>query len=65
MLELRPQLTVDATQGWFWNPRWQRMEREAEEDFAAGRSAIFEDVEGFLADLDAHATSVESPASSA
>lgn len=53
VLELRPQLTIDATQAWFWTERWQRMEREADEDIAAGRVQTFDDVESFLADLDA------------
>ena len=32
--------------------RWQRLEREADADFAAGRVATFDDAESFLADLD-------------
>jgi len=44
-----------AGQQWFWTERWQRMEREADEDFAAGRYKTFNDVESFLADLDASA----------
>ena len=51
VIELRPQ-EVDVTQGWYWSERWQRMEREAEADFAAGRVATFDNVEDFLADLD-------------
>ena len=53
VLELRPQ-SSDPSQAWFWTKRWQRMEREADEDFAAGRYSTFDDVEDFLADLDAH-----------
>ena len=26
-----------ASQAWFWTPEWQQMEREADEDIAAGR----------------------------
>ena len=44
--------TFDAGQRWFWTERWQRMEREADADFAAGRFAQFDDLEGFIADLD-------------
>jgi len=44
-----------AGQEWFWTERWQRMEREADEDFAAGRYKTFDDVESFLADLDTSA----------
>jgi hypothetical protein len=52
VLELRPQIAIPADQQWFWTERWQRMEREADEDFAAGRDATFESAEDFLADLD-------------
>lgn len=30
-------VAVPAGQAWFWSERWQRMEREAEADVAAGR----------------------------
>ena len=52
VIELRPR-EVDPTQAWFWSERWQRMEHEAEADIAAGRIATFDNVEDFLADLDA------------
>ncbi len=52
VIELRPQPPVDSEQGWFWSERWQRLEREADADFAAGRVATFDDAESFLADLD-------------
>jgi antitoxin PrlF len=31
------QVTVDREQAWFWTPGWQKGEREADEDIAAGR----------------------------
>lgn len=37
VIELRPIVDVPADQAWFWTERWQQMEREADEDFAAGR----------------------------
>lgn len=49
----RERQKVPADQKWFWTDRWQQMEREADADIAAGRVAAFEDVEDFLADLDA------------
>jgi len=49
---LTPQLLVDADQAWFWTERWQAMEKEADADFAAGRSVLAEDVESFLDELD-------------
>jgi len=39
-------------QDWFWSERWQHMEREADSDFVAGRFADFDDVEGFLTNLE-------------
>jgi bifunctional DNA-binding transcriptional regulator/antitoxin component of YhaV-PrlF toxin-antitoxin module len=53
VIELHPQLPVPADQVWFWSQRWQRMEGEADADIADGRVAVFEDVDSFLADLDA------------
>ena len=52
VIELRPQATVDASQRWFWSERWQRMEREADEDVAAGRFKVFDSADDFLAHLD-------------
>lgn len=52
VIELRPQTAVDASQTWFWSERWQRMERETEADYAAGRFKTFHDTDSFLADLD-------------
>lgn len=51
-IELRPQLAVDATQAWFWTKRWQRMEREADEDIAAGKIQRFNTAQAFLYDLE-------------
>ena len=36
-VELRPVLPVPADQRWFWEERWQAMEREVDEHVAAGR----------------------------
>src|SRR5438477_11373647 len=55
VIELRPQATIDASQAWFWTERWQRGEREVDEDYAAGRYKTFDDVESFIADLEAAA----------
>lgn len=52
VIELRPYLPHPADQEWFWTERWQRMEREADEDIAAGRVARFDNTEDFLASLD-------------
>lgn len=49
---LRPHLPVPADQTWFWSERWQKMEREADEAIAEGRTSVFNDVEELLADLE-------------
>jgi AbrB family looped-hinge helix DNA binding protein len=48
---LRPKKAIDASQAWFWTPEWQAKEREADEDYAAGRGEIFMSGEEFLAAL--------------
>jgi len=45
----------DPEQAWFWTPEWQQMEKEADEDIAAGRVESFESGEAFLDVLDRHA----------
>ncbi|HEY7962031.1 MAG TPA: AbrB/MazE/SpoVT family DNA-binding domain-containing protein [Solirubrobacteraceae bacterium] len=52
VIELRPHLPHPADQQWFWTERWQRMEREADEDVASGRVSTHESGEDFLAHLD-------------
>jgi hypothetical protein len=44
-------MMIDPTQSWFWTTRWQEMERQADEDIAAGRVATFDDADAFVADL--------------
>ena len=51
-LELQPMLPIPADQRWFWTERWQTMEREADEDIAAGRVLSFDDVDAFVAHLE-------------
>ena len=41
-----------AGQGWFWEGRWQQMEREAQADVEAGRVSRFDDAEALIAELD-------------
>ena len=49
---LRPHVPVPSDQTWFWTERWQKMERDADENIAAGKVVSFDDVDEFLADLD-------------
>lgn len=55
VIELRPRVLTDPAQSWFWTKRWQEMEREVDEDIAAGRVETFDGVEDFLTDLQAAA----------
>lgn len=52
VIELRPQVPVDAAQAWFWSERWQQMERGADADIAAGRLRTYSDADAFLDDLE-------------
>lgn len=42
---LVPIMTIEKDQRWYWTESWQQAEREAEADFAAGRSSGPMDVE--------------------
>jgi bifunctional DNA-binding transcriptional regulator/antitoxin component of YhaV-PrlF toxin-antitoxin module len=53
VIELRPKVAVDAAQAWFWSDRWQKMERQADADIAAGRRTASDTAEDFLDELDA------------
>jgi bifunctional DNA-binding transcriptional regulator/antitoxin component of YhaV-PrlF toxin-antitoxin module len=48
---LRPHVPIPSDQAWFWTERWQRMERAADDDIAAGKVETFDGVDDFLADL--------------
>ena len=50
--QIRGTAAVPAEQAWFWADRWQRMEREADADIAAGRITTAASVEEFLDQLD-------------
>lgn len=50
-VELQPMLPVPADQRWFWTERWQAMEREADEDVAAGRVSHAMDIDEFIEHL--------------
>ena len=50
-IELRPMLPIPADQRWFWTERWQAMEREADEDIAAGRVSRAMDIDEFVKQL--------------
>jgi bifunctional DNA-binding transcriptional regulator/antitoxin component of YhaV-PrlF toxin-antitoxin module len=52
VFEMRAVVPVPADQRWFWTERWQRMEREADDDVAAGRVRRYDSAKEFLADLE-------------
>ena len=49
---LKPRAVPDD-QAWYWAEQWQRWERQADQDIAAGRVREFRSVDGLFADLDA------------
>ena len=59
VIELHPRALIDPDQAWFWSEEWQRGEREVDENIAAGRVQVFDDVESFIAALDAEAARLD------
>lgn len=43
---------IPPDQAWFWTERWQRMERDAEQDIQAGRVSTFNSIHEALTALD-------------
>ena len=44
-LVLTPKKLIDKSQAYYWTPKWQEMERKADEDIKAGRSVTFDSAE--------------------
>ena len=51
-VRLVPQVAIERSQAYFWTPRWQEGERQAEEDIKAGRVKKFDSVDDLIADLE-------------
>jgi AbrB family looped-hinge helix DNA binding protein len=49
---LMPKRLVDKSQAYFWTRRWQKGEREADEDIKAGRVKTFESADELIKELD-------------
>jgi antitoxin MazE len=49
---IRPVLIIDKTQAWFWTKKWQKAEKEADEDIKAGRVKTFDEVDSIMKDLE-------------
>lgn len=56
VIELHPQVTVDANKAWFWGDRWQAMEREVQASYDRGDFQRHGSGEKFLAHLKKLAT---------
>jgi antitoxin MazE len=54
VIEIRPLAVIEKSQAWFWTERWQRLEREADEDYAAGRYRLHDSTEEFVSELERH-----------
>ena len=52
VIVIRPVLIIDKTQSWFWTKKWQKAEREADEDIKAGRVKTFDEVDSLMKDLE-------------
>jgi AbrB family looped-hinge helix DNA binding protein len=50
-VEMIPASLIPKDQLWFWTSEWQKKEREADEDIAAGRVKEFGSAEDLLKDL--------------
>ncbi len=53
-LVLQPRPEIDPEQAWFWTERWQKMEREVDADFAAGRFKEYDNIKDLIADMEAY-----------
>ena len=60
-LVLQPAPNIDPEQAWFWTERWQKMEREADEDFSAGRYKEYDNIEDLIAEIEKRANAKNSP----
>lgn len=49
---IKPVLIIDKAQSWFWTKKWQKAEREADEDIKAGRVKTFDEADSLMKDLE-------------
>ncbi|MDP3184252.1 MAG: AbrB/MazE/SpoVT family DNA-binding domain-containing protein [Anaerolineales bacterium] len=52
---VEPVRIIDPEQAWFWSERWQKMEREAQEDIDAGRVHRYATIDGAIDALEKRA----------
>lgn len=48
---LKPKLTVDRDQAYFWSKRWQQGEKATEKDLRAGKVKEFDSLADLISDL--------------
>ena len=48
---LSPKKLIDKSQAYYWTAAWQAGEKEADDDIAAGRMHVFEDVDEAISAL--------------
>jgi antitoxin MazE len=48
---LKPVVIINKSQAWFWSKKWQKEEREAEDDIKAGRIKSFGNTDDLMKDL--------------
>ena len=53
-VRLVPQIAIERSQAYFWTPRWQEGERQAEEDIKAGRVKEFANIDEAINYLNKH-----------
>lgn len=52
-IKIRPVVTIPKSQLFFWTERWQKGEKEADEDIKAGRvSGPYQDIDKLVEDLE-------------
>lgn len=51
-LRLVPKIAIDRDQAYFWTERWQKGERETEEDLRAGHYKQFTSMDEMIKDLE-------------
>jgi antitoxin MazE len=52
-IKLRPVVTIPKSQLWYWSDRWQKNEKNADEDIKAGRvSGPYDSVEDLMKELE-------------
>ena len=61
VIELRPQMSVPASQAWFWDAQWQVREREVDVQVDSGAVTVHDDAAAFVAHLDALAIDEQTP----